>query len=131
MDDWRIEPLGRTHKREGFACGKPSLDDFIRARASQYEKRRLGRTYVAVNPGDPRVMGYYTIASSTLTFEELPPKASKKLPKHPVPVILLGRSAVDQSVRGRRLGEKLLTDALALASSLAVAGCSRRRSGCD
>jgi hypothetical protein len=89
MDDWRIEPLDRTHKREEFACGKPSLDDFIRASASQYEKRHLGRTYVAVRVGDNRVLGYYRIASSSLTFEELPPSAAKKLPKHPVPVILL------------------------------------------
>jgi predicted GNAT family N-acyltransferase len=112
MDDWRIEPLDQTHKRETFACGKPSLDDFIRARASQYEKRHLGRTYVAVKAGDRRVLGYYTIASSALTFEELPPKAAKKLPKHPIPVILLGRLAVDLSDRGQRLGEKLLINAL-------------------
>ena len=112
MDDWRIEPLVRTHKREEFDCGKPSLDDFIRARASQYEKRHLGRTYVAVKADDRRVLGYYTIASSVLTFDELPPNAAKKLPKHPIPVILLARLAVDQSARGQRLGEKLLIDAL-------------------
>jgi predicted GNAT family N-acyltransferase len=124
MDDWRIEPLGRTHKRDEFACGKSPLDDFIRARASQYEKRHLGRTYVAVRAGDHRVLGYYTIASSSLSFEELPPKASKKLPKHPVPVIPLARLAVDQTTRGQRLGEKLLIDALSrsleLSQSLGV-----------
>ena len=112
MDDWHIEALNRTHKREAFACGIPSLDDFIQARASQYEKRHLGRTYVAVKSGNTRVLGYYTIASSSLTFEELPREAAKKLPKHPLPVILLGRLAVDLSVRGQRLGEKLLIDAL-------------------
>jgi predicted GNAT family N-acyltransferase len=112
MDDWRIEPLDRTHKREGFTCGKSPLDDFIRTRASQYEKRHLGRTYVAVKAGDRQVLAYYTIASSSLSFEELPPEAGRKLPKHPVPVILLGRLAVDQSAQGQRLGEKLLIDAL-------------------
>ena len=124
MDEWRIEPLNRTHKREEFDCGKPSLDDFIRARASQYEKRHLGRTYVAVKADDSRVLGFYTIASSALTFDELPPNAAKKLPKHPVPVILLARLAVDQSARGQRLGEKLLIDALrrslALSQSLGI-----------
>jgi GNAT superfamily N-acetyltransferase len=112
MDDWQIEPLNRTHKREAFACGKPSLDDFIRARASQYEKRHLGRTYVALKTGDLRVLGFYTIASSSLTFEALPPGAAKKLPRHPLPVILLARLAVDLSARGQRLGEKLLINAL-------------------
>ena len=61
---------------------------------------------------DRRVLGYFAIASSVLTFEELPPSAAKKLPKYPVPVILLARLAVDQSARGQRLGEKLLIDAL-------------------
>jgi predicted GNAT family N-acyltransferase len=58
------------------------------------------------------VLGYYTIASSALTFDELPPKVAKKLPTHPVPVILLARLAVDLSARGQRLGERLLVDAL-------------------
>ncbi len=114
MDDWRIEPLTRAHKhkRKRFVCGKPALDDFIRARTGQYEKRNLGRTYVAVKAGDPTVFGYYTIASSALAIEELPSEPARKLPKHPVPVILLGRLAVDQSAQGQRLGEKLLIDAL-------------------
>ena len=112
MDDWQIEPLSRAHIREAFTCGKPSLDDFIRSRASQYEKRNLGRTYVAVKGEDLKVLGYYTIASSALAFTELPPELARKLPKHPIPAILLGRLAVDQTVQGQRLGEKLLINAL-------------------
>jgi predicted N-acetyltransferase YhbS len=49
---------------------------------------------------------------------------AKKLPKHPVPVILLARLAVDRSVQGQGLGETLLMDALGraveLSSSLGV-----------
>jgi hypothetical protein len=44
--------------RDGFECGKPSLDDFLRALVSQYEKRNLGRTYVALQEGNSRVLGY-------------------------------------------------------------------------
>ncbi len=68
-------------------------------RASQYEKRNLGRTYVAIKRENPRVWGYYTIASSALAFEELPQELARKLPKHPIPVILLGRLAVDQTMQ--------------------------------
>ena len=113
MDDWRIEPLDRTHKRAEFACGKPPLDDFIRALASQYERRRPGRNALSfVKAGNRQVLAYYTIASSSLSFEELPADTGRKLPKHPVPVILLGRLAVDQSAQDQRLGEKLLIYAL-------------------
>jgi GNAT superfamily N-acetyltransferase len=107
-----IEPFDKAHDRSGFTCGKPSLDDFIRTRVSQYEKRRLGKTFVAVSEGEKRVIGYYTLAAGAITFEHLPTEASRKLPKHPVPVILLARLAVDQSAQGNRLGEGLLLDAL-------------------
>jgi GNAT superfamily N-acetyltransferase len=110
--DWIIEPFGKSHDRSAFTCGKPALDEFLRTRVSQYEKRRLGKTFVAVLQGEQRVRGYYTLAAGAVAFEHLPTVASTKLPKHPIPVILLARLAVDLSVQGQGLGEKLLLDAL-------------------
>jgi GNAT superfamily N-acetyltransferase len=98
--------------REGFDCGKPSLDQFIHTLVSQYEKRNLGRTYVALPPGEERVLGYYTLASGAISVESLPAKQAKKLPRHAVPVVLLARLAVDRSVHGKGLGGSLLRDAL-------------------
>ncbi len=112
MADWIIEPFGQAHDRSAFACGKPSLDDFIHTRVSQYEKRRLGKTFVAVPEGEKQVIGYYTLAAGAVTFKHLPTEVSRKLPKHPIPGILLARLAVDQSAQGKRLGEGLLLDAL-------------------
>ena len=112
MAKWTIEPFAKHHDRSAFTCGKPALDDFIHARVSQYEKRRLGKTFVAVPEGEKQVIGYYTLAAGAVTFEHLPSEASRKLPKHPVPVILLARLAVDKSAQGMRLGEGLLLDAL-------------------
>jgi len=110
--DWIIEPFGKSHDRSAFTCGKPALDEFLRTRVSQYEKRRLGKTFVAVLQGEQRVRGYYTLAAGAVAFEHLPTVASTKLPKHPIPVILLARLAVDLSAQGQGLGEKLLLDAL-------------------
>lgn len=112
MAEWSIVPLDRSHSRSEFDCGKPALDNFIRSLVSQYEKRNLGRTFVAVRPGEARVDGYYTISSGSVSFENLPPGLAKKLPKHPVPVVLLARLAVDQGARRKGLGEALLVDAL-------------------
>ena len=119
MADWQIERLAKSHERSGFSCGKPSLDDFIRALVTQYEKRNLGRTYVAVRPGETRVCGYCTLASGAVPFMHLPAPAAKKLPKHPLPVILLARLAVDQAAQGQGLGEALLLDALDRCSNMA------------
>jgi hypothetical protein len=59
MADWQIERLERSHVRDAFSCGKPPLDEFIRRLVNQYEKRNIGRTYVAVRPGEKQVLGYY------------------------------------------------------------------------
>jgi len=118
VGEWRIEWLARDHLREGFDCGKPSLNEFVRALVSQYEKRGLGRTYVAVQEGDRRVRGYYTLASGAIDAESLPAKQAKKLPRHAVPVVLLARLAVDRSVHGRGLGGVLLRDALKRSNDL-------------
>lgn len=112
VSDWQMERLKNTHERGEFSCGKPPLDDFLRLRVSQYEKRRLGRTYAALFPGETKVAGYYTLAAGAIPFTNLPSDAAKRLPKHPVPVILLARLAVDQNARGQGLGKALLQDAL-------------------
>ena len=112
VPEWRIEPLRPSHERGEFSCGKASLDDFLRLRASQYERRRLGRTFVALFPGTTAVAGYYTLAAGAIAIANLPPEAAKRLPKHPVPVSLLGRLAVDRKATGQGLGKALLRDAV-------------------
>lgn len=64
-------------------------------------------------PPDRRVLGFYTLSSSTIQLDSLPEKLAKKLPKYPqLPATLLGRLAVDVTARGKRYGELLLMDAL-------------------
>ncbi len=103
-----IEPLDKSHQRENFDCGEISLNDFLRKYARQNAERGLGRTFVAVLPGEKRVLGYYTLSSGSIAFDAVP----EKLPRYPIPVAHLGRLAVDSSMRGQGLGELLLIDAL-------------------
>ncbi len=115
MDNWHVEPWTKDHDRSSFVSGKQPLDDFFRSRVSQYEKRRLGKTFVAVLPGDGagrRVIGYYTLAAGAISLEELPRKIARKLPQHPVPIVLLAHLAVDKPHQGKGVGEGLLLDAL-------------------
>jgi GNAT superfamily N-acetyltransferase len=113
MGSWTVEPLAKGHERAVFSCGHATLDDFLQKYASQYARRKLGTTYVAVAPGQPRVLGYYTLAPSHFEFANAPVELLKGLPKHPVPCFLLARLAVAQSERGQGLGRFLLLDAFA------------------
>ena len=113
MSNWVVEPLAKGHERGAFSCGHATLDDFLKKYASQYDRRKLGTTYVAVVEGQPCVLGYYTLAPSHFEFANAPTELLKGLPKHPVPSLLLARLAVDQSERGKGLGRFLLLDAFA------------------
>jgi GNAT superfamily N-acetyltransferase len=116
---WTIERLGKKHDRSHFDCGQSALDNWLKLLAGQYEKRDLARTFVAVRPGETVVLGFYALATHRVTYEALPADQARGLPKIDVPVILLGRLAVDRSVRGLGLGSHLLMDALRRAEHIA------------
>ena len=88
------------------------MNDWLQRLAGQHERRDLARTYVAVRPNESQVLGYYAVSNHQVSYEALPDEQSKGLPTIDVPVILLGRLAVDRSVQGRGLGSFLLVDAL-------------------
>ena len=58
------------------------------------------------------IAGYYSLAYGSVEPEKAPPRLTKGLARHPVPVMLLARLAVDRRFRGRSLGSELLRDAL-------------------
>ena len=119
QSDWLIERLTHKHDRTSFHCGQSILDDWLKLRASQFEKRDLARTYVAIKKGDPAVLGYYAISNHRVMYEALAADQAKGLPQIDIPVVLLGRLAVDQTVQGQGLGELLLVDALRRAQHIA------------
>lgn len=109
--DYRFEPLGAHHDREGFSCGVDALDAYIRQKAGQDLKRNLAAVFI-LTPDEQTIAGYYTLSSHSLNANDLPAQIGKKLPRFPIPVTLLGRMAIRQSLQGRGLGEFMLADAL-------------------
>lgn len=107
----KIEPLRREHLRDAFDCGEPSLNRFICQQARQFEERRIGRTFVAVEDDSLVVIGFYTLVSSNLAFMSMPDN-TKLPPNMPIPTILLGRLAVGKIYQSRGSGKILLIHAL-------------------
>jgi predicted GNAT family N-acyltransferase len=116
-----VEPLSRMHDREAFSCGVPALDRYIQRQARQDADRRLASVFVVTRDGET-IDAFYTLSAYAVLPQDLPPELAAKLPRLSVPVTLLGRMAVDQACRGRRLGEFVLLHALkrALRSSTEV-----------
>jgi GNAT superfamily N-acetyltransferase len=117
--DWLITRLGREHDRSEFDCGHAALNDWLKQQAGQFDQRDLARTFVAVRGGERTVLGYYAISSHGVRRADLPDDQAKGLPRIDVPVVLLGRLAVHQSVQGQGLGSLLLIDALKRSEDLA------------
>lgn len=101
--------LNAEHDLTRFRCGEPSLDHWLTHRALQNEKSGASRTYVVCAAGS--VVGYYALAAGAVAHLEATTRVRRNMPD-PVPVILIGRLAIDSRFQGRGIGADLLRDAV-------------------
>jgi predicted GNAT family N-acyltransferase len=108
-----IEKLENIHVKEQFNCGYDLLDNYLKRQANQDIKRKLSSCSVLVDEQNI-VKGYFTLSANSIRRQELPEELIKKLPPSysDLPVILVGRIAIDKSIQGNGFGEILLFDAL-------------------
>lgn len=112
------ELLAEDHVLQPFDCGNDILSDWLRRRAMKNQHINASRTFVICLEGTKRVVGYYSIATGSVGHADLGRSLRQNMPD-PVPVILLGRLAVDVCTQGHSLGKWLLNDAVIRVSSLA------------
>jgi GNAT superfamily N-acetyltransferase len=106
--------LSAGHELSSFQNGKhASLDEWLRNRARTSEGMSA-RTYVVCDALMPaRVVGYYAISTAMEQRIALPnAKLRRSMPDH-IPLLLIGRLAVDRAFQGLGLGGDLLADAIA------------------
>lgn len=102
------EPLAPHHELEQFTSGVESLDQWLKRRALKNQATGASRTFVASE--ERRVLAYYALASSAVTLDAAPGRFRRNMPD-PIPVVVLGRLAVDQSLHGKGIGRALVRDA--------------------
>ncbi|MBU4257181.1 MAG: GNAT family N-acetyltransferase [Candidatus Omnitrophica bacterium] len=102
--------LEKYHVLDTFDCGVESLNTYLRQFAHLNIQNNSSRTYVTVRGNS--VVGYYAIAPGSVKKEEAPIRVGKGLARHPIPVIILARLAVDKTEQKTGLGKGLLKDAL-------------------
>ncbi|HZL25302.1 MAG TPA: GNAT family N-acetyltransferase [Acidobacteriaceae bacterium] len=112
------EPLASFHDVSLFASGEPSLDDWLKKRAPANQVSGASRTFVVCD--GKRVVGYYALASGAVTVATVPGKFKRNMPD-PIPVVLLGRLAIDSSWQGKGIGRALFRDAAMRVSQAAGA----------
>ncbi|WP_432735275.1 GNAT family N-acetyltransferase [Cronobacter sakazakii] len=110
--------LTEQHVLEPFDCGNEVLDDWLRRRAMKNQHLNASRTFVICLEGTMRVVGYYSIATGSVSHVDLGRSLRQNMPD-PIPVVLLGRLAVDVCTQGHNYGKWLLNDAVVRVSNLA------------
>jgi GNAT superfamily N-acetyltransferase len=103
------EHLTSAHDISSFDCGVPDLDDWLKKRALANEESGASRTYVVCSAG--KVVGYYALASGGVALSKAPGRMRRNMPD-PLPVMIVGRLAVQRGWQGRTIGRSLLRDAI-------------------
>ena len=124
----RIETLARRHRPllKQFRNQAPSLVQYLQRFALRHaEKDLLARTYLAVD-GEAeaeRIAGYFSLATVSVersSVEKI--EGLARLPRFPIPGVLLARLAVDERAQGQGLGRYLFEEALGLTLQMALNG---------
>jgi GNAT superfamily N-acetyltransferase len=92
-----------------FDCGTPSLNQWLTRQALKNEASGASRTYVVCI--DNTVGGYYCLAAGAVVRTEGPKPLQRNMPD-PIPVMILGRLAVDRANQSQGIGRALLRDAI-------------------
>ena len=102
-------PLEASHRCQEFSCGEPSLDEWLKKRALKNQAAGASRCFVLC--AGPMAIGYYSLSAGAIGHEAAPKPMRRNMPD-PLPVLLLGRFAIDSRYHNQGLGQALLRDAM-------------------
>lgn len=109
-----LEPCRLTadHVVAHFRCGQQPLDDWLKRYALTNQRAGMTTTFVTAVRDTREVVGFFALTTGGIAHQDAPPRVTKGVPNHPIPVIILARLAVHEDYQGRRIGRQLLRDAL-------------------
>ncbi len=105
-----IAKLSPDDDVESFDCGSEELNRWLRRFA--IVNQQAGSVQVYAMRRGRIVIGYYALAAGGVERATAPERVAKGTARHPVPVIILARLAVDTREQGRGIGRALLKDAM-------------------
>jgi GNAT superfamily N-acetyltransferase len=116
-----IRKLSAADQVASFDCGQPALNQFLQRYALINQRANSAQTSICCAEG--RVVGFYSLSVGSVAHQDAPPRIVKGLARHPVPVMILARLAVDRVYQSQGLGRALLKDAvLRTAQAADIAG---------
>ena len=111
MNKLKILKYDRKYRSDGFDCGQKALNNYIQKNVTKDVKNGSCTCFVMLNEKE-EVTAYYTLSTESINIESAPPEFQKKIKYQYVPLILLGRLAVDKTQKAQGFGKLMLVDAL-------------------
>lgn len=102
-------PLSEEFELSGFDCGETSLNEWLKRNAIKNQISGASRCFVICN--EKKVIGYYCLSAGAISRESAPKEMRRNTPDT-LPVLLLGRLAIDKNHHDKGLGSALLRDAM-------------------
>lgn len=103
------EALAADHVLDGFDSGQPTLDAWLISHALKNEREGGSRTCVVCDRGV--VVAYYCLSTGSVARKDSPGRVRRNMPD-PIPVMLVGRLAVDRTHQGQGMARALMRDAI-------------------
>ena len=97
-------------KLKKFDCGTEVLNEFLSRYSLKNDTVGIGKTFVAFDEKED-IVGYFTLATAQVVYEDIPDEYRGKLPKYPIPSLRIARLAVGKDLQGKGIGKWLLTQA--------------------
>ena len=113
MSQLRLLLLAADRELGDFDCGNVELNRWLADHALASQKADLARTYIALDGA--MIAGYVSLTTGSIRREAAPKRYARGMPRHPIPIILIARLAVERRHHGQRFGSRLLAEALRLA----------------
>lgn len=110
-------PLAADDRRDGFDCGRESLNQWFQRHAWRNQEAGVSRTSVVCDPANGQIIGYVSLSAAQIERGFLPKAAQRNRPD-PIPALLLGQLAVDRRYQGRGYARSLVLFALSTAVRL-------------
>jgi GNAT superfamily N-acetyltransferase len=109
-------PITADQNLTDFDSGESSLNAWLKKRAFKNHMSGASRCFVLC--AGANIIGYYSLSAGAISHETAP-KSMRRNMANPLPVLLLGRLAVDKRYHNQGIGQALLRDAMLRAVNVA------------
>lgn len=105
-----IKDIQQKSALKKFNCDVDALNEFLSRYALKNDKIGIGKTFVALD-NQEKIVGYFTLTTAQVAYQEIPDDYRGKLPKYPIPALRIARLAIDKELQGKGIGRWLLAQA--------------------